>query len=185
MNDKRRQFIKAAGLSGAALLPFSGLLATGLFGADNEGYVIDPDAQETYLIAGRQAPVTIMVDKKKRGAGSVSLCREDIQPDDGIPVHKHLREDEVIFIQRGSGIFTLGDKEFAVKEGSAAFVPKGVWHGLKNTGREDIRMIFSFSPAGFEGYFREIGVPEGVAWKGKTPEEFAAIDRKYGIVYKK
>ncbi len=183
MGADRRHFIKTMGLSGiASAMPFAGLLASGT--GDPEGFVVDAEAQETYYIAGRQAPVTIIVDHQKKGVRSLSLCMEDIGINDRIPVHKHLNEAEVIFIQKGNGIFTLGEKEFAVKEGSAAFVPKGTWHGLKNTGAEEIRMMFSFSPAGFEGYFREIGVPKGVAWKEKSPEVFAAIDRKYGIVYK-
>ena len=186
MGDNRRHFLKTVGISGfSSFLPFTQLFAGDVFETDKEGFVIDAEAQETYLIAGRQAPVTIIVDKKKKGVQSMSLCFEDIRPGDLIPVHKHLKEVEIIFIQRGAGVFTLGDKEFTVKEGSAAFVPKGVWHGLKNTGTETIRMMFSFSPSGFEGYFREIGVPKGVKWKEKTPQEFAAIDKKYGIVYKR
>jgi quercetin dioxygenase-like cupin family protein len=185
MKDSRRKFLKTITVSGvASSLPFAGLLANNL-PADKEGFVVDAADQETYFIAGRQAPVTIVVDKKKRGVQSMSLCFEDIKPGDRIPVHKHLREAEIIYIQKGAGTFTLGNKEFAVKEGSAAFVPKGVWHGLKNTGTEVIRMMFNFSPAGFEGYFREIGVPKGVAWKEKTQKEFDAIDKKFGIVYKK
>ncbi|RYZ62343.1 MAG: cupin domain-containing protein [Chitinophagaceae bacterium] len=187
MKKDRRQFLKTAGFSTvASTLPFVQLLAgSGVSPEpDKEGFVIDAESQETYLIAGRQAPVTIIVDKQKKGVQAISFCFEDIIPGDLIPVHKHLREAEVIFIQKGSGVFTLGEKEFAVKEGSAAYVPKGVWHGLRNTGTETIRMQFSFTPAGFEGYFREIGVPIGVEWKEKTPQEFAAIDKKYGIVYK-
>jgi oxalate decarboxylase/phosphoglucose isomerase-like protein (cupin superfamily) len=125
-----------------------------------------------------------MVDKNKNGIGTMSLCKEEIKPGEGIPVHKHLNEAESIYIQQGSGVFTLYDKEYAVQAGSAAFVPKGVWHGLQNTGSESLVMVFSFSPSGFEGYFREIGVPPGVAWKQKTNEEFAAAAKKYGIQYR-
>lgn len=186
MKDSRRQFLKTIGISSfATSLPFAHLFAEERFKVQDEGFVVDAGEQETYFIAGRQAPVTIVVDKKKRGVQSSSFCFEDIRPGDLIPVHKHLNEAEIIFIQQGSGLFTLGDKEVNVKEGSAAYVPQGAWHGLRNTGTETIRMIFSFSPSGFEGYFREIGVPKGVEWKEKTPEEFAAIDKKYGIVYKR
>ena len=152
---------------------------------DKQGFVTNVEDQEVLLIGDRQAPVTIMVDKKVKGIKSISFCHEDIVPGGRIPVHKHLNEAEVIYIQRGSGIFTLGDKEYELKEGGAALVPKRVWHGLRNTGKETLRMVFSFTPSGFEGYFREIGVPKGVKWKEKTPEEFAAIDKKYGVVYKK
>lgn len=152
--------------------------------ANNEGFVTYPENQETYLIGPRQAPVTIVIDKNKKGVDATSLCYEDIPPDDMIPVHKHLNEVEIIFIQKGSGIFMLGEKQFEVKEGSAAFVPKGIWHGIKNTGRETLRMMFSYTPSGFEGYFREIGAPKGTQWKGLSSDEFDAIDKKYGIVYK-
>lgn len=183
MTDSRRQFLKTAGLSGAAsLLPLANLFATA--SADSEGFVTDPENQEVYIIGPRQAPVTIVMDKNKKGVDATSLCYEDIPPDDMIPVHKHLNEVEIIFIQKGSGIFHLGEKQFEVKEGSAAFVPKGVWHGIKNTGSETLRMMFSYTPSGFEGYFREIGAPKGKQWKPLSSEEFDAIDKKYGIVYR-
>lgn len=185
MDNNRRNFLKVAGTSGlATVLPISSLLA-GVSDMDGEkGFVLDPEAQETYMIAGRQAPVTIVVDKKNNGVNAISFCIEEIYPNDLIPVHKHLNEVEVIYIQQGSGIFTLGEKEYTIKAGSAAFIPKGVWHGVKNTGTENIRMMFSFTPSGFEGYFREIGVLKGTEWKGKTAEEFSAAAKKYGIQYK-
>jgi mannose-6-phosphate isomerase-like protein (cupin superfamily) len=183
MNETRRKFIKAAGFSGiASMLPISQLMAAG--SSIEEGFVLDAKAHETYMIAGRQAPVTIIVDKTKRGINSISFCIEEIFPNDRIPIHKHQNEVEVIYIQKGTGIFTLGEKEYPIREGSAAFVPKGVWHGLQNTGSENITMMFSFTPSGFEGYFREIGVLRGEEWKGKTPEEFSAAAKKYGITYK-
>lgn len=185
MITNRRILLKSvASLGLASLLPVSGLLANEQHDEPAEGFVLDPEAHETYMIAGRQAPVTIIVDKSKKGVDATSFCIEDIYANDGIPVHKHLNEAEVIYIQSGTGIFTLGEKEYPVKAGSAAFVPKGVWHGLRNTGTEIIRMIFTFTPSGFEGYFREIGVLKGTEWKGKTGEEFAAAAKKYGIVYK-
>lgn len=186
MKDNRRHFLKSVGLSGlASTFPFAPIFSSDALTAETEGFIIDASVQETYYLAGRQAPVTIVVDKSQRGVDAISLCIEDIVPDDGIPVHKHLNEVEVIYILKGTGIFTIGDKEFPVKEGSAGYIPKGVWHSLKNTGDDTLRMMFSFSPAGFEGYFREIGVPKGVVWKDKTAEEFAAINKKYGIVYKR
>ena len=45
-------------------------------------------------------------------------------------------------------------------------------------------MAFAYSPAGFEGYFRELGTPAGTPWKPKSKEEFGRLDKKWGIVYK-
>ena len=185
MRDNRRQFLKTIGLAGfASSLPFTQLLALNPPEDGSQGFVVSAKEQETWLIAGRQAPVTIVVDKKNRGVQSASFCYEDIRPGDLIPVHKHLREVEIIFIQKGSGVFTLGDKEFAVEEGGAAFVPKGVWHGLRNTGTENIDMRFAYIPAGFEGYFREIGTPVGKPFVRRTVEEKSVIGRKWRIIRK-
>jgi quercetin dioxygenase-like cupin family protein len=184
MAQKRRAFLKAAALTGAtSFLPFSSLLA---FDGPTyaEGFVTGEAEQETYLIGPRRAPVTFLVDKQSKDVGAISFCREEIIPGDGIPVHKHLNEEEVIYIQYGSGLFTLGEKEYEVKAGSVAYVPKGLWHGLRNTGTADMRMLFSFTPSGFENYFREIGTRPGKARKELPAEHWQAIEKKYGIVYK-
>lgn len=95
-----------------------------------------------------------------------------------------MNEAEIIYIQSSSGTFTLNDKEFQIKEGGSAYIPIGVWHGLKNTGDETFRMLFGYTPSEFESYFREIGAPKVTEWIQKTPEEFSAINKKYGIIYK-
>ena len=183
MIDNRRKFLKLITAT-AAVLPVSNLLA---FNGEKPsgGFVIHEEEQETYLIGPRRAPVTLIVDKSHRGVDKISFCREEIVPEDGIPVHKHLHEDELIYIQYGSGLFTLGDQQYEVKAGSTAYVPKGVWHGLMNKGSDNLRMIFSFTPSGFENYFREIGVKEGSTSNNLTKQDWDAIDKKYGIVYKR
>jgi mannose-6-phosphate isomerase-like protein (cupin superfamily) len=53
---------------------------------------------------------------------------------ESIPTHKHLNEGELIFLHTGEGVIKIGEKEIPVKTGSVAFIPKGLWHGIKNTG---------------------------------------------------
>jgi hypothetical protein len=36
------------------------------------------------------------------------------------------------------------------------------WHGLDNTGNENLLMVFQYSPAGFEAYFIENGTSAGM-----------------------
>ena len=45
-------------------------------------------------------------------------------------------------------------------------------------------MVFQYSPAGFEQYFIENGTLVGTAPKQRTPEEYAATEEKYGMIYK-
>ena len=63
-------------------------------------------------------------------------------------------------------------------------VPKGTWHGLQNTGSVSIEMRFAFTPAGFEGFFREVGTPVGQPFVPKTLEQRRAIAKKWGMIYK-
>ena len=89
---------------------------------------------------------------KVEGANSISFLSKSFRPGDALAVHKYLNEDEQIFMHRGSGLFMLGDKQYEIKEGAVALVPKGVWHGLRNTGNENIEMGFGYTPSGFEDF---------------------------------
>jgi len=45
-------------------------------------------------------------------------------------------------------------------------------------------IFFVLSPAGFEDFFRQIGTPKGQPFKQKPKEDFGAICRKFGMVFK-
>lgn len=78
----------------------------------------------------------------------------------------------------------MDEQHIEIKPGTIVFVPRGVWHGLENTGKETIVMVFGYSPSGFEGYFRENSTAVGMPAKIKTAEEYAATEKKYGIIFK-
>ena len=160
--SSRKQFIQQSGIGLFSLfLPqmnFPQLVQT-----DFKGIVANDDEGETYQYPDRitgAATRTLKIKvSRMQGDVSMSFLSERFMPGDAILIHKHMNEDELIFIHAGSGIFTLDEKEYAVSAGSVAFVPKGIWHGLKNTGTGYIEMRFAYTPAGLENYFREIGTP--------------------------
>jgi quercetin dioxygenase-like cupin family protein len=150
----------------------------------DKGFVVHSD-EGTHLVTGRRhVPVTIKISKAKNGIEGVSFCIEDQSPGRKMRIHKHLNNDELIFIHKGEGLLTLDEQSIKVKAGDVAFVPRGTWHGLDNTGTENLLMVFQYSPAGFEGYFIENGTLEGMPTKVKTEEEYAVTEKKYGMVYK-
>jgi mannose-6-phosphate isomerase-like protein (cupin superfamily) len=150
----------------------------------DKGFVVRED-EGIHLITGRRhVPITIKISKAKHGIDGISFCLENQSPGQKMRIHKHMNNDELIFIHKGEGTLNLDEQSIQVKTGDVAFVPRGTWHGLDNTGKENLLMIFQYSPAGFEEYIVENSTLEGMPTKVKTDEEYAITEKKYGMVYK-
>jgi mannose-6-phosphate isomerase-like protein (cupin superfamily) len=175
------------GASGIITAVFGGLpkIGSARSAAGNEkGLIVRKDEGIHILTGRRKVPINIKISKVKDGINDVSFCVEDMGPGRKMRVHKHLHNDELIFIHQGEGSLTLDETVYEVSTGDVVFVPRGVWHGLDNTGKEDLKMVFQYTPAGFEQYFIENGTTEGMPSKERTTEEYAATEKKYGMIYK-
>jgi mannose-6-phosphate isomerase-like protein (cupin superfamily) len=126
----------------------------------------------------------IKVDSSKAFGATMSMVVSEVAPGASIPIHLHRNEDELIFIHTGSGIITLGDRQAPASSGAVLYAPKGVWHGVENTGPDVIKWCAIWSPPGFEQYFRETGVAPDHVGPGPTPAQIRESARKYGMVFK-
>jgi mannose-6-phosphate isomerase-like protein (cupin superfamily) len=186
INRPRRKFLQigAAGVVTALLgsLPKIG------FGQSvtnvAKGIVVHQDEGLHILTGRRKVPMNIKISKTNDGVNNISFCVEDMTIGRKMRIHKHLNNDELIFIHKGEGTLTLDEENIQIKTGDVAFVPRGTWHGLDNTGKENLLMIFQYSPAGFEEYFVENGTLVGMPAKEKAEEEYGITEKKYGMVYK-
>lgn len=178
----RREFIQKCSLGlASSLIPPLPLNAVN--SSDFEGLVVNDNEGEAFQLRDGRAIVKIKISKQQ-GSQSISFLASSLPPGDVIPIHKHLNEDEFFFVHKGSGIFTLGEKQYPIKEGAVIIVPKGTWHGLQNTGDENIELRFGYTPAGSEGYFREVGTPVGQPFVQKTLDKRKAIGKKWSVVFK-
>jgi mannose-6-phosphate isomerase-like protein (cupin superfamily) len=140
-------------------------------------------ADEGELVYVGRDPVRIKISPA--GTGRFAMITQDVSPGTSIPVHRHDAEDEVIFIQSGEGVATLGDAQVALAAGSTLLVPQGTWHGGRNTGGGILKWVALYSPSGFEGYFREIGRRSpGDPPRRRSPEEREQLDRRFNIRYR-
>jgi oxalate decarboxylase/phosphoglucose isomerase-like protein (cupin superfamily) len=182
----RRKFLQF-GFSGIVTSFLGGLPEIGLARSvtgNEKGLIVRKDEGIHILTGRRKVPISIKISKKKDGINDISFCVEDMTPGRKMRVHKHLNNDELIFIHQGQGSLTLDEIVYQVGTGDVVFVPRGVWHGLDNNSKEDLKMVFQYTPAGFEQYFIENGTTEGMPAKERTAEEYAATEKKYGMVYK-
>jgi len=186
IQQPRRKFLQT-GVAGFCTALFAGLpkISFAKSASNNaKGIVVHEDEGIHILTGRRKVPITIKISKTKHGIDGISFLVEDMTPGRKMRVHKHLNNDELIFIHKGEGTLTLDEESIEVKTGDVVFVPRGIWHGLDNTGKENLLMAFQYSPAGFEEYFIENGTQVGMPDKVKTPEEYAITEKKYGMVYK-
>ena len=95
----RKQFIGQLGLSTIGLLFGNELLADTT--NDREGLVMNANEGETIMLREGTSIVKIKI-AKNHGYQSMSFLASSLPPGDVIPVHKHLNEDEIIFIHKGS-----------------------------------------------------------------------------------
>jgi quercetin dioxygenase-like cupin family protein len=82
------------------------------------------------------------------------------------PLHVHHNEEETFYVLEGEvSVFVEGER-IDLAEGDYALVPRGLAHGYV-VRSERARMLVTFSPAGFEAAFVDLGVD--VAEVGEQP----------------
>jgi len=156
-------------------------------GAQHKGstpYVLAVEEGEHLLLGQRRAPFWIKASTAT-GSHHLTAAMERIRPGDAIPVHRHQDADELIFLHSGSGSIVLGDTEVPLEAGSLAFVPRGTWHGPRNTHPStELHILAVFSKPGIDGYFRSIGSKPGEDPPSLPPSEEADLEKRYGITYR-
>ena len=93
----------------------------------------------------------------------------------------HDNEDEVFYVLEGDHVIQVGDEEFHLSPGGLAFGPRRVPHAQRRVGPRTGRMLIMTSPAGFEGFFRDLAEAETEGTIG--PEVYARVSERYGITW--
>jgi oxalate decarboxylase/phosphoglucose isomerase-like protein (cupin superfamily) len=101
------------------------------------------------------------------------LGSSDLPPGDAIVVHRHLREDEIIFITRGTARVQLGAQFYTAGPGATVFIPQGTCIAVSNIGGDTLSNVFIFSAPGFEQVLRAVSSPAGAPPKKVSPAERA------------
>ncbi len=108
--------------------------------------------------------------------GAFSII-EEIDPVDA-PLHVHEFNDELFYVLEGQHVFTVGGTEFEAGPGDVVFGPRGIPHAQRRVVPLSGRILTMFSPAGFEGFFRDLA---GADARGEVgPELMDQLVAKYG-----
>jgi len=77
----------------------------------------------------------------------------------GVPLHKHLYEDESFFVLDGTFEITVGDKTTIGGPGTYVYGPRNVPHQWTNMGSGRGQLLNVFTPGGIDKFFLAAGIP--------------------------
>ncbi len=144
----------------------------------DSGFVITPGDRETLLHGPLGAVLMLGGD---RTAGRLSLVEHPLEPRAlGSPVHTHRHEDEYSVVLAGLVGAQIGEQTVEAGPGTVLVKPRGVPHAFWNPADRPARLLEIISPAGFEGYFADLG--ELFAGQGPPdPGRRAKLAGRYGL----
>ena len=97
---------------------------------NDKGIVVHED-EGIHILTRRKVPITIKISKTKHGVDGISFCVEDMIPGRKMRIHKHLNNDELIFIHKGEGTLTLDEESIKGKNRGCRICSQGhmAWAG--------------------------------------------------------
>lgn len=125
----------------------------------------------------------LKVSPANNGSQHLVLVTEEFASGEEIPTHKHLGQDEIVFIQSGTVHARVGDQERDLHAGGMAFIPAYTWVSFKNTSTEPASIVAVFSAPGFENHLRCVSVPANEEPTPTSPEEQKRCDHEGHVVY--
>jgi len=107
--------------------------------------------------------VTIKIDPVVSAPTGLCVLTQALAPGSVVPVHHHDKAEQVLYVVSGRGRVSIARHDFAAQAGVVVHIPKGVAHGIVNTGDEPLTILEVTSPPGFQQIFRdmhELGEPD-------------------------
>jgi quercetin dioxygenase-like cupin family protein len=77
---------------------------------------------------------------------TVSVCMIDIAPKERAPIHRHDAQDDSILVISGKREAYVNGRWEPIEAGDYIFVPSKDEHGIRNTGKEYLKIFVHHSP---------------------------------------
>lgn len=133
----------------------------------------------------------IYLDSETHPEAKAAFAKFALGVGGALPEHKHDRTEEISYFLSGEGtvkVYEDGEaKEVPVRAGYVWYNPAGVWHAVKNTGDEPLKLVFVTIPneeKDLLSFFRKIGVKPGEEATPLSQDEFARIASEHDLILK-
>lgn len=114
---------------------------------------IRPDDVEPTLVLG--TPIRFLLTSEQTG-GQFTVWLGAVSPGDGVPPHRHEREDEVLFLLEGSLEAAVDGHRLIAGPQDLLYFPAGKVHSFRNPGPEVTRILAWASPGGIDSVMRQV-----------------------------
>jgi quercetin dioxygenase-like cupin family protein len=84
------------------------------------------------------------------------IASEEMPPGTAIPLHRHERHEEALYIHRGQVTVTLGGRREVAEAGTFVYVSAATWIGVENTGATPASVVGIFADGAVEPCFRRL-----------------------------
>jgi mannose-6-phosphate isomerase-like protein (cupin superfamily) len=125
--------------------------------------------------------LTILVRATAESTGGAFTLFEELPPLADTPLHMHENEDELFYVLEGEHVFQVAEEEYPTGPGGLVFAPRGIPHAQRRVVSGKGRLLVLTSPAGLEGFFRELAAAHEAGTLG--PEAYALASQRYGITW--
>lgn len=134
------------------------------------GRILAPGEGRAVLVPSAGGQVTMKAEGSNTG-GSVTVFENVLRPHAPGPArHFHRTWTELFYVLEGEMIFEVGGEARSAPAGSFVFVPPGTVHAFRNPTSAPAKLLITFIPGGFEGFFdagKDLSSPmtDAAAWQ--------------------
>jgi quercetin dioxygenase-like cupin family protein len=89
--------------------------------------------------------------------GACDVFIVEVAPKGGPPMHIHHKQDESIYVLKGSYKIRSGDETFHLDEGGFAYLPAGLPHAFLNLTDYPGEIIVIYTPGGGRHFYEDFG----------------------------
>jgi quercetin dioxygenase-like cupin family protein len=97
------------------------------------------------------------------GSAQLAIVEGSFRPDTGHSFHKHMEQEEVLFVVHGQFEHWIEQERRVLGPGDSAFMSPGTVHASFNVGDRDAKLVAIFSPCIGSG-FETVDVAGEVPW---------------------
>lgn len=103
------------------------------------------EAEEKIILGG---PIRIIFTQETANTRNFVFDIGYFDPGEGLKAHLHPESEEVYYVTNGAGTVYIGEmkEEVQIEPEMAVYIPPGVIHQVKNTGKEKLVICFFVAP---------------------------------------